>query len=74
MNISEEYKKEQLLKQEQKERLCAANSTAFSLFMQECARSGLPRDEEETNKLIERCFIVSCATQDYLHKQLEPFI
>ena len=74
MDLMDTYKQEQLVKQEQRERVSAVNSTAFNLFLQECARFGIPRDEEETSKLIERCFIISSTVQDYLRKQFDPFI
>jgi hypothetical protein len=74
MELASAYKQEQLMKQEQQSRLQAINSTAYNLFIQECARLGVPKDEEESTKLIEKCFSSAEIVQDYFRKQFEPFI
>ena len=61
-------------RQDQASRIQAVNNQAFSLFMQECVRSGVPHSDEECQKLIDRCFSSASIVQDYLRSQAEPFI
>lgn len=47
---------------------------ASSLFNGECARLGVPFSEEETQKLIDKCFMTSQILCDFLDKKIEPFL
>jgi len=61
-------------KQDQQQRMGNINSLAMNLFMSECTRVGIPTNEEEALKLIERCFTTAQVMTDYLRDKIEPFI
>jgi hypothetical protein len=61
-------------KQEQQGKMANTCSIAQSLFLSECAREGIPSNEEESRKLIDKCFTASQTMIDYLRDKFEPFI
>lgn len=60
--------------EEQRCRMGSICQLTYNLFIQSCARDGIPFNESSSQELIERCFMNAQVVTDFVKKQVEPFV